>query len=374
MIIRFPYLYTGIVARGAREQRVSLGAWAEVDVTEVEDHDAPVAVTYASETENGTPYEVAVRNFGGDFYRPRTSVAADRYKPAADDVDNLTVNDLIQRRPLFTSYATVENLDLPDHVNRDLHKEFDPYDAIAARADAGDVPAGRSNQAEILEQHVRAAESLIIIGGEIWERCPTPELEIDFFWTPPKAEVVYLGKGRPGGPSEKAMVPLHVADAVLDDLVLAMSDPTLLQGAHARAWTPADVGVPQIHCFGGVAPGAAAVDYAVSRAREFLSQCASKYDHSLERFSTAYIREWADFKDAIENALDKPSAEANRAMMDGWRKMAESLSGELPRMGGLVKKHFRRVLIRTSAELEASQIALFPPDLALDASPAAPKM
>lgn len=388
MLLRFPFLYNATVNIRGIQHTVPVGAWGEVELTEATAADAPVVVSWTGRSGANTEYQVEVRQFGEDFFRPMTSVKGDSYYPAVDGAIALSFENMLLHRPLWTSYHLVENLDLPDHVHRGLHRQHDPYAGIVEMANVAPPPGIVASDFDFtVNAHMTAAANILIIDGEAWERCPMPELEIEFHRAPPVASIAFRSKrDRESHNWEKTIIPLTEA-ASIDGFLAAMARPELLISSEAaRPWTPEHVSIPRIHLTGDYqGHPSVAGNYAVDRTRNLLRQTGKQHGKHLASRRTAFIRAWADLTDAVDLVTQNATTDTLTALLDAWALLNTLLDEDTNHLRPADdderaiawkydRPHFNRVLERSKVELGAA-LSLLDNDIRNVANPRpAPKV
>jgi hypothetical protein len=348
MQIRIPFLYGITTVENGQEVAGFDGDWAVVDIPDASD--APKLCLVEGYSSDGIPYLIEVRKMDRNYYRPRLWVLTREYSPIDDGSDRLTVRNIGLLFPT-TFFGNGPNAARPavdrlDQVVQFLEAEGGPRaDVVASTREAA-----VARIAETIQSH-----RLVLVDGEIWERCHEPRLAMNLSFSPPEAKVVFLDFHEREFEGFACLYRLDQAEVYQAAIEAAASDRNLLAtsrpvlGGQCRPWTPASVNAPSVLYVAAellANPRKAILAAAKTALRDILGA------QHLEVFSKAFIGEWVDFRDALSAAAESSNADIE-VLFWKWESSLLALEREPERENCRYATPAAR--LRCRSELEASR-------------------
>ncbi|MDW9478857.1 hypothetical protein GOB57_09185 [Sinorhizobium meliloti] len=297
----------------------------------------------------GAPYEIEVRKVRNRFYRPKLSIRYDEYRPLDDGSDRLAAGSLGTLVPTFHFGNGDGQNAYPDRLDQTIR--------FIGRPQRDRRVITSHAREDVLANIREAARDLVVVDGQVWERCGEPKLCVDLFWSPPSVSVVFEGPEARSPSGIACLFPMDQGDPMRAMLEEASSDPRLLVGKQEKRprviedrmpWTTADVLIPRVTY---VDPGLLADPRKeiVAAARNALRDILAA---PLERYTRSLILAWVDFRDAVETAEQNAAHSNIELVLDTWQIANETVLREpSPRNGVMREAPAER--LRSRYELEA---------------------
>jgi hypothetical protein len=363
MQIRVPFAYEAEVRNGRRREKVILGEWATVEVNDVASDDAPVLAEFEV-TNGGRTITSEIREFDGHCYRPKVDARhGSRYDIFAPRVG---VNSLGQENPIVKTFFGHGWGDVQSRGN----EAIDP-DSLATVLDAANngtrgLNVVSSFRDAVLQRNHNVAATLIVIDGQVWERCLAPHLLLALSSRPPE---VFLSFDEPSARrvlQDDIVAPISEMDSLVEAVrqFHGIDEQRELTNENGRqyveaAWAPEDVVYPTVTAF-GASPIQSEIPYLVGRAEHYLKAHFGHMIGDLQDRTAAFARSWADLKDAVEQTKANPGADTAERLVSALEGYLDRCELEGPRIDTRdntpfygTERHKARFDLRLSCELAA---------------------
>jgi hypothetical protein len=363
MQIRVPFAYEAEVRDGRRRRKVILGEWATIEINDVASDDATVLAEFEV-TRDGRTFPSEIREFDGHCYRPKVEAPhGSRYDIFAPHV---AVGSLGQENPIVKTFF---GHGWGDVVSRGTDA-IDP-DSLATVLDAANNGMRGFNVVSsfrdaVLQRNHNVAATLIVIDGQVWERCLAPHLLLSLSSRPPE---VYLSFDEPDARrvlKDDIIAPISEMGSLVEAVrkfhdIDEQRELTNEQGGQyvEEGWTPEDVVYPTVTSF-GAGPLQSEIPYLTGRAEHYLKANFGHMIGDLQDRTPAFVRSWADLKDAVEFAKVNPGPDAVERLVDALEGYLERSELEGPRIDTRdnrpffgTERHKARFDLRLACELSA---------------------
>ncbi|MCS4089131.1 hypothetical protein [Rhizobium sp. BK176] len=363
MQIGVPFAYEAEVRNGRRREKVILGEWTTVEVNEVASDDAPVLAVFEVTKGRGT-ISSEIREFDGHCYRPKIDAPHGReYDIFARRVD---VGSLGQENPIVKTFFGYGWGDVLGRGNNAINPDSLATVLEAANSGTRGFDVVSSFRNAVLQRNHDVAETLIVIDGQVWERCLAPHLLLALSKRPPEVSLSFEEPGTDRALQDDIIVPISEMSSLVDAVQRfhAINERQELTNAQGRqyleaAWNPEDVVYPTVTSF-GPSPIQSEIPYLVGRAEHYLKAHFGHIIGDLQDRTAAFARSWADLKDAVELTKANPGADTAEHLVSSLDGYLERCAIEGPRIDTRdnkpfygTERHKVRFDLRLACELSA---------------------
>lgn len=337
MQIRFPFAFEAEVReKGQRKTaKAILGEWATAEVREVADEDAPPFVTFSRPNGYGLYVTADIREYGGDCYRPKNHVPHgqpyDLFSP------QVSAAELGAEIPIAKTFFRQGWGDVTSRGTDAIDPDGMQDVAEAADRGAEGIHVVSSVRDRVLQRNLAAADDLIVIDGEVWEKCQAPHLLLSLSDRPPEVTVIFEAPGSGRVLQDDVIVPVSEMDALGEavDRFHLIDEKRVLQDERDRTyteeeWEPADVAYPELRAF-APGPAKAEIPFMIGRASHYLKASFGHLIGDLQDRSVSFVRSWADMKEAIQTAMADGAEADPDALIEAWSSFSEACRREPPR-------------------------------------------
>ncbi|MCS4089720.1 hypothetical protein [Rhizobium sp. BK176] len=328
MRVTFPFLYSATSIENGEIAPCHKGGWAEFDIPDASE--APRVCDIEGFSPEGIPYLIEVRKMDGQFYRPKLSIQSASYFPIDDGSDRVnlrTIGSLVPSYFLRNGEGQTPLPDRRDQIVRYIESEENTRATVTDERET------------TLETIAAALENLVVVNGEVWERCPEPRLFADLFHAPPKVGIVFEPEGERSPKGVASIMPVDQTHSFMCMLEEACAAEALRRAQqeqegrneHRRQWTMRDLPTFSLEVFDETLlsdPTRQGLEAAKRSLNDILGHA------DLKGFKRPVVIEWLNFRDALEKAEADPSKENMESMFMHWANTTEflerSLAEEVP--------------------------------------------
>jgi hypothetical protein len=288
MQIRFPFAFEAQVRQGEVINKVILGDWATVEVDEVAEDDAPIIAEFEAIVDHEYR-KTEIRELGGDFYRPMTKSPHGR--PYDIFAHRVELGSIGVEHPIVKTFFNVGWGDVQGKGNDILPPDTPQAVLAAANAGVEGHEILSSFREAVLQRNATAANDLISINGEVWERCRLPHFEINLNEKTPTVSLSFEDPYPTKGLYKNIVMPLSEEFALIEAL-------GKIRALSKGRWSVDSIAIPKVSELADITMKHE-LPYLAGRARYFLEDNFGHDAGQLQHRSVDFIRSWANLKEAV---------------------------------------------------------------------------